>query len=107
MRPVRAPFSSRGALIPIVGPRTTDRQSPSRTPARATPEGKPPGASRRWPHALLPRFVTYLHPVVHARVGPDVHEAVGAAELHAAREHDGRELRALADLRLPALRRVG
>src|SRR5205807_8641418 len=34
-------------------------------------------------------------------------DPVSAAELHAAREHDRRELRALADLRLPALRRVG
>src|SRR5206468_11463122 len=54
----------------------------------------------------LPRFLAHLHAVVHRRVGPDVDEAVGAAKLHAAREHDGRELRALADLGLPALRRV-
>src|SRR4029450_6575956 len=47
-----------------------------------------------------------LAPVVRARVAPDVDAPVRAAELDAAREHDGRELGALADLRLPPLRRV-
>src|SRR6184192_3222090 len=63
-------------------------------------------AGRR-PHALLARLVAHLHALIHARVRPDVHEAVGLAELHAAGEHDGGELHPLGQLRLPALGGVG
>src|SRR5262245_44559411 len=59
------------------------------------------------PHALLARLVADLHALVHARVGPDVHEAVGLAELHASGEHDRRELDALGQLGLPAVGRGG
>src|SRR3989454_7753736 len=45
--------------------------------------------------------------LIEARVGPDVYEPIGAAELDAAGEDDGRELRAFGELRLPPGRHVG
>src|SRR5262249_49702428 len=63
----------------------------------------PIGAARRRPHALLAGLVTGLHALIEALVRPDVYEAVGAAELHAAREHYRRELDAIRQLLAPAL----
>src|SRR5205809_1377584 len=68
---------------------------------------KPIGPARRRPDALLPGVVPHSGALIEARVGPDVYEAIGAAELDAAGEDDGRELRALGELRLPPGRHVG
>src|SRR5437899_7233477 len=55
------------------------------------------------PDPALARFATNLRALIEARVRPDVHEPVGAAELDAAGEHQGRELRALGQSLLPPL----
>src|SRR6267143_4589723 len=64
-------------------------------------------AARRWPDTPLGRFGAHLRPLIQARVRPDVHEAVGASELDAAREHQRRELRPLGQRPLPGLRHLG
>src|SRR6266480_559900 len=68
---------------------------------------QPVGSARRRPDALLPRLVPHLRARIEARVRPDMHEAVGRAEFDAPGEHDGRELHALGELRLPARRHIG
>src|SRR5256886_45982 len=68
---------------------------------------KPIGPARRRPDALLPGVVPHSGALIEARVGPDVYEPIGAAELDAAGEDDGRELRAFGELRLPPGRHVG
>src|SRR3989475_9781119 len=68
---------------------------------------KPIGPARRRPDALLPGVVPHSGALIEARVGPDVYEPIGAAELDAAGEDDGRELRAIGELRLPPGRHVG
>src|SRR5207245_8011982 len=55
------------------------------------------------PDPALARFATNLRALIEAGVRPDVHEPVGAAELDAAGEHQGRELRALGQSLLPPL----
>src|SRR5213594_3725096 len=68
---------------------------------------KPIGPARRRPDALLPGVVPHSGALIEARVGPDVYEPIGAAELDAAGKDDGRELRAFGELRLPPGRHVG
>src|SRR5437016_693663 len=68
---------------------------------------KPIGSPRRRPDARLPGVVPHSGALIEARVGPDVYEPIGAAELDAAGKDDGRELCAFGELRLPPGRHVG
>src|SRR5581483_1762630 len=64
-------------------------------------------AARGRPDPGLARLLAHLQPLVHGLVGPDVDEAVGAAELHAARGDQRGEPGARGQRGLPALHHAG